>query len=137
MNFGSWNTDNDLIQDDSDQHPATSVELHHSSKSKSTNTEDLKCVTRVIIYPGCFNPPHVGHLNLLRYVIVNAECLNIVHAIILLLDDELCNTKNPSRPFTFAERQELWERDPEFPKWAEVVSLDGLDDHLANKLSHI
>jgi hypothetical protein len=46
-------------------------------------------VNRVIWYPGCFNPPHIGHKQLLMHALENAgEDLHIAGAIVCPTDDE-------------------------------------------------
>ncbi|KAF7560105.1 hypothetical protein G7046_g4041 [Stylonectria norvegica] len=46
-------------------------------------------INRILLFPGSFNPPHQGHLKLLKYVYENAgDDLNIVAAIVLPTDDE-------------------------------------------------
>ncbi|KAI8654835.1 CTP-transf-like domain-containing protein [Fusarium keratoplasticum] len=73
-------------------------------------------VNRILLYPGSFNPPHQGHLNLLRYVFENAgEDLHIIGAIIIMtdenrLEDKLCQEENPLI-LTRKERVNLWRGD--------------------------
>ena len=44
---------------------------------------------RVLLYPGSFNPPHKGHLELLSHIFHDArDSLNIVGAIILPVDEQ-------------------------------------------------
>ncbi|KAM0438747.1 hypothetical protein ACHAPT_001505 [Fusarium lateritium] len=70
-------------------------------------------VNRILLYPGSFNPPHQGHLDLLRYVFENAgEDLHIVGAIVIMtdetrLEDKLSNEENPLI-LTREERVRLW-----------------------------
>jgi hypothetical protein len=94
-------------------------------------------VARVLIYVGCFNPPHISHLNLLLHVYNHARCLNIVHAIIVPLSEASCMLKNPPKYFTFDERKEFWEGDPEFPSWANVISRSELDAYRMNAKQNI
>lgn len=129
----------DCTVDATDLYRATSDNHHHSSELEkhSTHVEDPKGVARVIIYRGCFNPHHVGHLNLLRYVFDHAKCLNIVHAIIVVLNEEACRLKTDLQPYTFAQRKEAWEKDPEFPEWAKVVPIAGLEEYRTSTVPHL
>lgn len=48
---------------------------------------------RILIYPGCFNPPHHGHLELLRHGFAKSG-YNIVAAIVIPLDDNKLVSKS-------------------------------------------
>jgi hypothetical protein len=53
-------------------------------------------VNRILLFPGCFNPPHVAHETLLRQTfldIQDAGDLNLIAAIVLPLDDERLTSK--------------------------------------------
>ncbi|KAM0232493.1 hypothetical protein ACHAP5_010691 [Fusarium lateritium] len=53
-----------------------------------------RVVNRILLFPGSFNPPHQGHLNLLKHVFENAgEDLNIIAAIIVATDDDRLEMK--------------------------------------------
>lgn len=87
---------------------------------------------RILIYRGCFNPPHIAHLNLLRYVYLRAHLeFNIVAAIIIVLSDDSCRDKLDGTDdrllYSLDERKKLWEQDTEFPDWACVVDGDKWD----------
>ncbi|KAK7425172.1 hypothetical protein QQX98_000087 [Neonectria punicea] len=76
-------------------------------------------VNRILLYPGSFNPPHQGHLDLLRYVFGNArEDLNIVAAIVIMTDDDRLAAKLSADDdpllFTRDQRVNLW-RGPGIP----------------------
>lgn len=63
-------------------------------------------MSRVLLYRECSNPPHIAHLNLLRYVYLRAQQdFNIIAAIIILLPDSSCRNKpegtNDELLFTF------------------------------------
>ena len=86
-----------------------------------TNTE----MNRVLIYPGSFNPPHRGHLHLLKHVFTRGtHDLNVIAAIILPRSDEsVCKKVNDEQGlfrFGRAERCFLWKQDVCFPPWAWV-----------------
>lgn len=70
-------------------------------------------INHILVFPGSFNPPHLAHLELLRYGLTKSGCdLNIVAAIILFLDDkslvENFAAKKNSVLFIKAERVGLW-----------------------------
>ncbi|KAF4339210.1 hypothetical protein FBEOM_6869 [Fusarium beomiforme] len=51
-------------------------------------------VNRILLYPGSFNPPHLGHFNLLKHVFYNAGGdLQLRAAIIINTDDERLGIK--------------------------------------------
>ncbi|KND91524.1 hypothetical protein TOPH_03847 [Tolypocladium ophioglossoides CBS 100239] len=67
----------------------------------------------VLLYPGCFNPPHKGHLALLNQVLRNAGAdLSLAAAVIVLTDDDKLAAKNrkEERPLLLskARRAALW-----------------------------
>ena len=86
-----------------------------------TNTE----MNRILVYPGSFNPPHRGHLHLLKHVFTRGtHDLNVIAAIILPRSDESVCKKvyDEQGLFRFgrAERCFLWKQDVCFPPWAWV-----------------
>lgn len=87
------------------------------------------CINRILVHRGCFNPPHIAHLNFLRYVYLRANPkFNIVAATIVPLPDDPCRDKldgtDDKLLFSFDERVELWEQDAQYPEWACVVDVD-------------
>lgn len=82
-------------------------------------------VNRILVYPGSFNPPHQGHLDLLRFVFENAgQDLHIIGAIIIMtdenrLEDKLCQEESPLI-LTRKERVRLWCGDGIPVDWAWV-----------------
>ncbi|KAM0502847.1 hypothetical protein ACHAP8_003682 [Fusarium lateritium] len=73
----------------------------------------LQGVNHILLYPGSFNPPHQGHLNLLKHAFENAGAdLNMVAAIILLTSDEQVQNKMERRDNAIAipqdKRVKLW-----------------------------
>ncbi|KAE9974886.1 hypothetical protein EG328_003553 [Venturia inaequalis] len=95
---------------------------------------------RILYYYGCFNPPHIAHLNLLRYLHVRThDAFNVVAAIVVIHSDARCRAKlnkdndnNKGKGesegkgvlYGFDKRKEMWQRDIEFPEWACVMSAD-------------
>ena len=82
-------------------------------------------INQILIYPGSFNPPHRGHLHLLKHVFTRgAHDLNIIAAIILPRSDESVRrkVKDEHGLFMFGrdERCFLWKQDVCFPPWAWV-----------------
>ena len=51
-------------------------------------------VNRVLSYPGSFNPPHVGHLAVLRHAFESSPDLNIVAGIVFPVAVEYIKEKN-------------------------------------------
>jgi hypothetical protein len=79
-------------------------------------------VNRVLVYPGSFNPPHVGYLSVLRHAFESSPDLNVVAGIVLPLAVERIEKKNywSGRCLVLSreQRSELWKRDARFPAWA-------------------
>jgi hypothetical protein len=72
------------------------------------------CVNRTLFYPGCFNPPHTGHLALLRHVLDRSGAdLNIIAGVVFPLSDAALARKlgpnNDEIKFGKEERVRLWE----------------------------
>jgi hypothetical protein len=96
-------------------------------------------INRILIYEGCFNPPHIAHLNLICYIYSRTrDSLNVVAAVIIPSSDKTCRKKfddwnDSALLFSRQERKGMWENDPEFPEWACVIDRywwDDLDDRL-------
>lgn len=82
------------------------------------------CVNRILLYPGSFNPPHQGHLDLLRHVYYEAgEDLSIIAAVILPTDDYQLREKLRNEPSPLIlerkKRVHLWTGDG-LPDWVWV-----------------
>ena len=95
--------------------------LHSAPTLEKTRTN------RVLAYPGSFNPPHRGHLHLLKHAFTRGtHDLNVIAAIILpASDDSLARkVKEEDGKFMFgiAERSLLWTQDLCFPPWAWVYN---------------
>ncbi|KAI1075006.1 hypothetical protein F5B20DRAFT_561467 [Whalleya microplaca] len=83
------------------------------------------CINRVLLFNGCFNPPHCGHLALLSHVFHNCgEDLNVIVAIVLVASDEYLNWKYVREPkrhrFSEKQRMQLWDGALEKVNWCLV-----------------
>ncbi|KAK6720732.1 hypothetical protein SNK05_003830 [Fusarium graminearum] len=88
-------------------------------------------VNHILLYPGSFNPPHQGHLNLLKHTFMNAGAdLNLVAAIIVPCSDESVKGKMERRGsdmvFPKEKRIKLWCGNGIPVDWAWVY--DGSED---------
>lgn len=67
---------------------------------------------RILLYPGAFNPPHHGHMELLTNSFTFSQDINVIAAIIIPLDDAYVQQKSTlagdGLAFTLAERCRLW-----------------------------
>ncbi|OAA44220.1 Rossmann-like alpha/beta/alpha sandwich fold protein [Metarhizium rileyi] len=76
---------------------------------------------RVLLFPGAFNPPHQGHVQLLKSVLSDVtRHLNIRGVIIFPQDDEQVREKTKHEPvdldLTKSKRSALWRSAEEFPE---------------------
>jgi len=89
---------------------------------------------RIVIYPGCFNPPHAGHAALLWHTYLNTDANTIAVMIFALSDDCLDSkdhvTDNKGKAFILShyQRRELW-KDEVLGRFAWVFPEDD-DDRL-------
>ncbi|KAI1408628.1 hypothetical protein F5Y13DRAFT_194102 [Hypoxylon sp. FL1857] len=84
-------------------------------------------VNRIIIYPGCFNPPHLGHLAVLNRAFSCAQDLNVIAAIVIPVgnrggDSEKDYTEKVS--LTQSQRARLWTGGHEPHDWLWVFGGD-------------
>ncbi|RGP70381.1 hypothetical protein FLONG3_7452 [Fusarium longipes] len=112
----------------------------NNGTAKNPPTLRRSTVNRIILYPGSFNPPHQGHLNLLKYAFNNVgEDLNIIAAIIVLTDDERLGRKMKSRDNAIImpkeKRINLWRGDGIPVDWAWVY--DGSEAEWARFRTHL
>lgn len=101
---------------------------------------------RILLYPGSFNPPHRAHEALLNQAFASSQDLNVIAAIVILLDDESVERKcRGSLVLTKDQRVRLWRGDYGVHDWlwvydrsveewhsfrrrlADAVSQDGFD----------
>ena len=83
---------------------------------------------RILIYPGCFNPPHIGHLGLLIHCFRAGQAhLNFIAALICLVNTSVLwkdDFKSSSEALSETVRAKLWNQDPRFPEWAWIFPED-------------
>lgn len=77
---------------------------------------------RILIYGGCFNPPHIGHLEQLIHCYRAGKAhLNVIAAVICPIKPHKIKKKDiqdPSEVLPENVRAKLWSQDPRFPEWA-------------------
>ena len=80
---------------------------------------------RILIYGGCFNPPHVGHLEQLIHCFRAGQAhFNVIAAVICIIKARKIKKKDlqsPSEVLSEGVRAKLWNQDPRFPEWAWIL----------------
>ena len=89
-----------------------------------------KRTNHILVYPGSFNPPHRGHLHLLKHAFTRGtHDMNVIAAIIHPRSDESLSRKVKAEngKFMFGRRERclLWKQDICFPPWAWVYENSG------------
>lgn len=94
---------------------------------------------RILLYRGSFNPPHQGHLDLLRTTLFSSPPdLNIIAAVIFALDDDDVKDKFSDEPgtliLTMDQRIRLWKEWAIDRTWVTTVDYDDYDDRFSTRL---
>ena len=88
---------------------------------------------RILIYGGCFNPPHIGHLEQLMHCYRAGQAhLNVIAAVICLIKPHKIKKKDlqdPSEVLPESVRAKLWNQDPRFPEWAWIFPENWIGVH--------
>ena len=95
--------------------------IHSSPMLEKTRTN------RILAYCGSFNPPHRGHLHLLKHAFTRGtHDLNVIAAIIVPRSDQSVANKVKAEKGNFMfgidERSLLWKQDICFPPWAWIYN---------------
>lgn len=88
----------------------TASVFNHGVAYRPQLRQDRK--NRILLYPGSFNPPHVGHLDLMQHAFENCQDINVIAAIVIPLDDDRVRSKcvniGQDLQFTREQRVQLW-----------------------------
>ncbi|OTA68625.1 hypothetical protein K449DRAFT_398972 [Hypoxylon sp. EC38] len=117
------------IDTDIENNIPTSASASSSTSTPSSSTQQAKTTptcqkpvlkkgrtNRILLYNGCFNPPHQGHLAHLTHAYRHSGAdLHIVGAVVLVAGDQYLKWKMGRAPgalrLTVAQRIELWNRE--------------------------
>jgi hypothetical protein len=98
-------------------------QIFRGSISQPTLTRGRK--NRILIYGGCFNPPHIGHLEQLIHCFRAGRAhLNVIAAVICLIKPQKIKKKDlqdQTEVLSESVRAKLWNQDPRFPEWAWIL----------------
>ena len=108
-------------------YPPSPPDNHIFDSIHSSPMLEKSRTNRVLAYTGSFNPPHRGHLHLLKHAFTRGiHELNVIAAIILPRSDQSVATKVKAERGNFMfgidERSLLWKQDICFPPWAWVYN---------------
>ena len=115
----------DYIRDIQKKHPG------NNRRNKALNWEAVQPTllkgrtNRIMIFVGSFNPPHIGHLNLLTHAFYHGgQDLDVRAAIISTSSDSNLKDKfeasGETMRFSKKDRDKLWKYDERLPEWAWV-----------------
>ncbi|KAM0555175.1 hypothetical protein ACHAPJ_006529 [Fusarium lateritium] len=113
------------IQPSNESTPKSSNRPFNNGTAKNPPRLRPHGVNRILLFHGSFNPPHQGHLKLLKHIFENAgEDLHVIGAIILPTDDEMLKNKMAQRDnaimLSREQRVNLWHGDGIPVDWAWV-----------------
>lgn len=104
------------LETDIPTHPFFTSSAENPSPTLSSLDRDK--THRILLYPGCYNPPHVAHMKTLEHGFHGSgKDLNILAAVVLFVDDEVMDYKDfEIRPgqdlkLSLTERIRLWCKD--------------------------
>jgi hypothetical protein len=86
-------------------------------------------LNRVLVFPGCFNPPHKAHLELLTHVFHNAgHDMHIAGAIVIPIHDDVAERKarKDADPLVFSQHQRgaLWKAATKGENWVWIWDVE-------------
>ena len=104
-------------------YPPSPPRIHNFGSLRSAPTLVKIRTNRILTYVGSFNPPHRGHLHLLKHVFMRGtHDMNVIAAIIIPSSDKSVAKKMKAKGeklvFSREMRCFLWEQDLCFPPWA-------------------
>ncbi|OTA87880.1 hypothetical protein M434DRAFT_35126 [Hypoxylon sp. CO27-5] len=96
--------------------PSSSTQQAKTTPARQKPTLKKGHINRILLYNGCFNPPHQGHLAQLTHAYRHSGAdLHIVGAVVLVAGDQYLKWKMGRSPsalrLSVAQRIELWNRE--------------------------
>jgi cytidyltransferase-like protein len=85
------------------------------------------CMNQIILYGGNFNPPHQGHLALVKQAFENSgHDLNVVAAFVYVTGDQELAIKNRSKPgtrlYSWQQRYQIWREEARRLDWCWIYN---------------